>query len=336
MDNNSLISVIIPVHNTQNYLNECLNSLRLQTYENLEFICINDGSTDKSLQILEKYRDSDKRFTIIDQQNLGASEARNKGIAYANGKYISFIDSDDRVSLSLYQKFINIEKKPDIYMFNVCEYDKNTQSVLPNYFFSTREWQNHKDDNTIHTFKDNINPFSGNMSAVNKIFKTEFLQKLIKKIPDGKLFPPGRLFEDQYFFFLTMIYAGSILINPNPMYYYRSTNPDSTTKHLSARVFDIFYIVDRIENLLKQTNNYEEYKYAFFQHKYKQFSYLFFQAETSVREYFYKEMQERLKKYENENLNPQICERLTLYGVYKNILKLNAAEFYAKYNGKLK
>ena len=335
MADNPLISVIIPVYNSEDFLDECLNSLRFQTYPNLEFICINDGSTDSSYEILKEYREKDTRFVILNQNNQGAGRARNAGINIARGKYISFIDSDDRVSLSLYQKFINLKDKPDIYVFNAAEYDKQTKNVYPRYFFTITEWQKHKNDKTIHTFNDNVNPFHGNISAVNKIYKTEFIKSLISKTPDGKLFPVDTIFEDQYFFFLTMIYANSIIVNPDPQYYYRSTNSNSVTQNLSSKVFDIFKIIDRIENLLKITNNYEAYKYALFQHKYKQYAHLFFKAEASLRDAFYKEMQARLLKYESENLEPRICERLTLYGVYKNILKLNSQEFYEKYDGKI-
>lgn len=333
MDNAPLISVIVPVYNSEEYLEECLNSLKLQTYSNLEFICINDGSVDNSSEILNRYKKEDKRFIILNIQNSGAGEARNKGLELAKGEYVSFIDSDDRVSLSLYQNFINLKTKPDVYIFNACEYNKSTKEVLPKYFFSIKEWNNHRNENTVHTFNDNINPFHGNMSAVNKIYNADFLRHL--RTIEPKLFPAGIIFEDQYFFFLTMIYAKSILINQNPQYYYRSTNPDSVTSTLSAKVFDIFFVLDKIESLLRKTNNYEAYKYALFQHKYKQFAHLFFKADSTLREAFYKEMKSRLLKYKDENLDPRICERLTLIGVYKNILKLDAREFYEKYNGKV-
>ena len=336
MADNPLISVIIPVYNSEMFLDECLESLIYQTYSNLEFICINDGSTDSSYEILKQYREKDTRFVILNQTNQGAGRARNAGINIARGKYLSFIDSDDRVSLSLYQKFINLNEKPDIYVFNASEYNKQTRDVYPRYFFSINEWQRHKDDNTIHTFNDNVNPFHGNISAVNKIYRTEFLKSLIKKTPDGKLFPVDTIFEDQYFFFLTMIFAKSIMVNPDPLYYYRSTNNNSVTQNLSSKVFDIFGIIDKIEYLLKITNNYEAYKYALFQHKYKQYAHLFFKADEDLRADFYKEMKARLMRYRDENLNPKICERLTFYGVYKNILKLDAREFYEKYNGKIK
>ena len=335
MDKTPLISVIIPVYNTGEYLKECLDSLRLQTYKNLEFICVDDGSTDNSLEILKDYAAQDKRFIILHQKNSGAGEARNNGLKAAGGKYVSFIDSDDRVSLCLYQNFVNLCQKIDIYIFNVCEYNPSSKDILPKYFFSIDSWNNHKNENSIHTFNDNINPFHGNMSAVNKIYSMSFLKSLTTKTEDNKLFPANMIFEDQYFFFLTMINAKSIIVNPNPQYYYRCSKINSVTQNPAEHVFDIFSIIDKIEAILIETNNYEAYKYAFFQHKYKQFAHLFFKANISDRAAFYNEMKTRLLKYKDEKLNPAICERLTLIGVYKNIIKLNAEEFYEKYKDKI-
>ena len=92
------ISVIIPVYNTAPYLRRCLDSVIQCTYHNLEIICVNDGSKDESLSILEHYQALDNRVRVINQSNSGVSAARHKGLAYATGKYVSFVDSDDWVN----------------------------------------------------------------------------------------------------------------------------------------------------------------------------------------------------------------------------------------------
>lgn len=89
------VSVIIPVYNTEKYLRNCLNSIITQTLREIEIICINDGSTDSSLEILREYAQRDDRFVVISQTNKGQSFARNKGIDVARGEYIAFVDSDD-------------------------------------------------------------------------------------------------------------------------------------------------------------------------------------------------------------------------------------------------
>ena len=315
-----LISVIIPVYNAAEFLEECLNSLRLQTYQNLEFICVNDGSTDCPVEILQRFKESDSRFIIINKENGGASSARNLGLKKVKGEYISFVDPDDRVSLSLYKKFIELENKPDIYMFNAVEINKTSNTVYPKYFFNINEWKNHKDTNTIHVFDDCINPFHGIMSACNKIYRAGL-------IPENP-FPEGLNYEEQYFFFLTMFLAKSIKIDFNPMYYFRNNS-------FSKNTFDLFKITDMIEALIDSKGLSRNYKYALFQHKYKRFAQEYFKTDENLRQEYYEEMRSRLRKYEEEGLDSNICERLTLFGIYKNILNLDYKEFFEKYFQKL-
>ena len=100
------ISVIIPVFNTEKYLKKCLNSIMSQTYSDLEIIIVDDGSTDHSGQIADNYAKKDKRIKVIHQKNAGQSAARNAGLSKATGDFISFIDSDDSISLNFYKKHL--------------------------------------------------------------------------------------------------------------------------------------------------------------------------------------------------------------------------------------
>lgn len=100
------ISIIIPCYNVEKYLPKCLDSIVNQTYKNLEIICINDGSTDNSLKILDGYKEKDDRIIVINQKNRGLSETRNAGIKKASGKYIMFVDSDDWIDLDTCERAI--------------------------------------------------------------------------------------------------------------------------------------------------------------------------------------------------------------------------------------
>ena len=100
------VSVIIPVYNTEKYLRQCLDSIVNQTLIDIEIICIDDGSTDMSLKILEEYSRADSRFTILHQTNQYAGVARNRGLDEAKGKYIFFMDSDDYCDLQLLDKTV--------------------------------------------------------------------------------------------------------------------------------------------------------------------------------------------------------------------------------------
>lgn len=103
-----LVSIIVPVYNTEKYLAECIDSIILQTYPNIEIICINDGSTDKSLLVLEKYAKKDSRVKILSQKNAGVVVARNKAIQKAKGKYILPLDSDDKIAATCIEKLLEL------------------------------------------------------------------------------------------------------------------------------------------------------------------------------------------------------------------------------------
>jgi glycosyltransferase involved in cell wall biosynthesis len=90
-----MINIIVPVYNTATYLPQCLDSLVNQTYRDIEIICVNDGSTDNSPDILKAYAERDSRILVIHQENLGLSDARNKGLESARGEWVMFVDSDD-------------------------------------------------------------------------------------------------------------------------------------------------------------------------------------------------------------------------------------------------
>ena len=92
------VSVIIPVYNTEPWLEECLESACGQTLKNIEILCINDGSTDGSLAVLRKFAERDERIVVINQENRGVAHARNVGLNRAKGKYIYFLDSDDWIA----------------------------------------------------------------------------------------------------------------------------------------------------------------------------------------------------------------------------------------------
>lgn len=117
---NVKISIIVPVYNTEDYLGECLDSVLSQDYTNYEIVCVNDGSTDGSLSILETYRKMDARIRVVTTENKGLSSARNTGVSLAMGEYICYLDSDDmleRGALSRLAKEV-VEDKPDMVVYN--------------------------------------------------------------------------------------------------------------------------------------------------------------------------------------------------------------------------
>src|SRR5574344_49484 len=128
MENKISVSFIIPIFNTEKYLKQCLNSIISQTLSDIEIICINDGSTDNSLCILENFAKKDKRIKVINQKNKGQSAARNKGITLAKGEYIAFVDSDDWAQPDMLEKMYNraTQDDTDVTMASVTLHNEKT------------------------------------------------------------------------------------------------------------------------------------------------------------------------------------------------------------------
>ena len=129
---NLFLSIIVPVYNVEKYLERCLDSILVQPFKNFELILVNDGSTDNSLSICQRYEVTNNRIVIVDKPNGGLSSARNAGLKVAKGNYVSFIDSDDFISSNFYEANMEfLEKKPDIDMMILpyCKYS-DTDNVL--------------------------------------------------------------------------------------------------------------------------------------------------------------------------------------------------------------
>ena len=163
------ISIIIPVYNVEKYLSICLDSILAQSFTDFEVICINDGSDDKSLEILNEYKNKDSRIRVISQENAGVSAARNRGLNVANGEYISFVDPDDWI-------------EPDCYEI---AYNKAVNTNADMLFFGAKyvtdeivEEKNLKSLYICLEENDNLNEMIHITHTIwNKLFKNSFLKK---------------------------------------------------------------------------------------------------------------------------------------------------------------
>ena len=178
---NSLISIIIPVYNVDPYLNRCLKSIRLQTYQHIEIILVDDGSTDKSAEICDAFAFDDKRSTVIHKLNGGLSSARNAGLEIANGDFVAFVDADDFVDLDMYEKLLLActDNSAAISMCAFCYY-----------FSEGKKWIKDKSSKmVIWSAEEAI----GNLllwnridsSACNKLFRKELFSDM--RFPEGKI-----------------------------------------------------------------------------------------------------------------------------------------------------
>lgn len=236
------ISIIVPVYNTEKFLEKCLNSLINQTLKDIEIICINDGSTDKSLQILEKFANKDKRIQIINQTNSGLSVARNIGIKKAKGEYIGFVDSDDWVDLNFFEQlYINVKKyNADIGVAGI----KRVRSYKWKYHIKLEKEEVIQDTNK--KFKKCDVPEK--CYVWNKIYKLSELKKR------NIYFEPNVYFEDRLFTAQVLINLKTLVTVPNTYYNYW-TNPNSIVKTKSKKKLkDSQYTKEKLMKYLKENN----------------------------------------------------------------------------------
>lgn len=251
------LSVIIPVYNVEDYLKECLDSVCNQTLNDLEIICINDGSTDNSLNILNQYTQKDERIKIITKENGGQASARNLGIKEATGEYIAFVDSDDFIEKDMFEKMYlkAHDNNLDLVMCKVSLYDNETAEINDVAWYYMlgvfREFDkdifNHNDTKDF-TCEIAVTPY-------NKLYKTSLLKD--KDI----LFPEGLIFEDEKFFYDVYLQSKRVSIVDESLYYYRINRKGSTVDINKDNDYtDIIEIYKQIRETFSQTNNYNDYK----------------------------------------------------------------------------
>lgn len=227
------ISIIVPVYNAEKYLKKCLDSLVNQTKKELEFILINDGSTDKSEEIIKTYKD--KRIKYFKNKNQGIGKTRNFGIEKATGKYIMFLDSDDYFSNDACEILYKTaeKEKADLIVFDYYRVEKeNLNEVKIESFNAT----NIKDDPNL-LLKINLGP-------CNKIYKSDLI-----KNNDIK-FEENLKYEDTLFV-VKAIYKAKKIMKLNKFLHYYMIHEKSETTVRDKKVFDILKIVDKIRTYLK-------------------------------------------------------------------------------------
>ena len=195
MDSEIKISIIVPVYNTEKYLAQALDSLTGQTLKEIEIICVNDGSTDGSGEILARYASRDSRIKIITQTNSGQSAARNAGMKAARGEYIGFLDADDWADKSAFEKLYRQSDDDDMVIGNICVYNQsmNTYDYNDSYcsinIFPQGFYNKHFSPVECKDFL-----FRISVTPWNKIYKRSFL------IENNLFFCSNLNFEDNPFF----------------------------------------------------------------------------------------------------------------------------------------
>lgn len=243
------ISIIIPIYNVENYLNRSLDSIKNQTYQNWECILINDGSTDKSEEICQRYVEKDRRFKLYTQKNSGSGIARSNGLNKASGDYICFIDPDDYIHTEALQNNISIAEhyEPDVIAngYNeLREKSVNQRKHVITGFFKQKEFREY--------FKSYAQV--GATAVWNKLYKHSFLKN------NHVTFTSQRVGQDALFNYDVYKYVASIYIDGNCYYYYDLTREDSVVNTYNENRFKYENnILNSFKALVKYWNRENEY-----------------------------------------------------------------------------
>lgn len=295
------VSIILPVYNVAPYLRQSLDSIIAQTIKDIEIICVDDGSTDESGKILDEYKEKDSRIKVIHKKNAGTGAARNDGLRIATGECIGFVDPDDWILPNMYERLYGLlqEKDLDIVMFTPDVFNDQTQKHEGFLYFQDSNFPKFLDDKIFN--KDDISPFSYPMCVWNKLYRKKLFDE--NKID----FAEGLDFEDHKVIFKSLFTAKRIYFIREKLYVYRHSRQGSILSDNDTRMFDHIKIYDIVENILKETGNWEKFHLDFLRYKVHNILYYYTMIKPQYKEEYYKKM---VKSLQSTQMNQEEFETL--------------------------
>lgn len=242
-----LVSIIIPVYNVESYLRKCIESILSQSYKNLQIILVDDGSSDSSGKICEEYSKKDKRIIVVHKENGGLSDARNCGLKYANGEYLTFVDSDDWVDQNYIKYLVELKEKYNTEI-SICEFKYITENgeIINKYFGDNRE--------LVLSHKESVKEL-----ALSRYFSTSAWGKLYDtQLFDNLEFPYKRLYEDIPVTYKLFLDGHTVSFGACPLYFYLYRNGAISKKKFTKNRMDAIYFVE--DAMKKMVKKYPEYK----------------------------------------------------------------------------
>lgn len=259
-----LLSIIVPVYNTAPWLRKCLDSIINQTYRNIEIICVDDGSTDDSLAVLQQYAAQDSRIKVLHQENAGVSAARNAGMKLANGEFLTFVDSDDWLELDAYEKILPcMGGGVDL----VCFGGMIDGDVAPEFLENMLEYARVKYSGLVPIVQGVRNT---NVYGCMKVFRKSVIDAYHVQFPVG--IACG---EDAAFYFCYAAVSGMAYYLPEPFYHYVQQPGSAMAQFIkrSARGVDHLRVVENVHDfyvkngVLKKMQSVFDWIFAVYYHK---------------------------------------------------------------------
>lgn len=307
------ISVIIPVFNSESFLERCLNSVINQTFKKIEIIIINDGSTDNSLSIVNQYQKKDSRIIVFNQENKGISFTRNKGIQLSNSELIYFIDSDDEIALEMLEYMFDKSKEDDADIVHslITHVDDECEKLQKLHNLYEKDFDYIKE---ILMF--NIS----SCTPINLYKKSLFIKNHL-------FFPENQYYEDSAMMLKLFFYAKNIVVVDKSFYkYYRNIPNSITTQSSYKHINDVIIGLSQIKEFLKKNSIYDKYEiYFLIRVKRTLVNYILFLNQSI------KNKNEKIEKIkylwqlfeEKKYFNSSLDVLLYLYFILYDILKIN-------------
>ena len=263
---NIKISVVVPIFNVEDYIGPCLDSILNQTFKEFEVICVNDGSTDSSLEILKEYATKDNRIKIINKDNAGYGHTMNLGMDMASGEYFVIVESDDFILPTMFETLYGAAKKnnldfvkSDFYRF----YGEDNTNIIKDYqkLDPTDEYYN-----KIFSTRKNHSTYKLLMNTWTGLYNIDFLRK--NNIRHSET--PGASYQDNGFWFKTFFYGEKVMFIPEPFYMYRRDNPNSSVRN-KTKIYAMDTEYDLINDFLEGKSKRKDFLDAFIYAKYHNF-----------------------------------------------------------------
>lgn len=286
------VSIILPIYNVSQYLRECLDSVTGQTLQDIEILCVNDGSTDDSLDIIHEYAARDPRIVVITGPNGGYGRAMNKGLDRATGEYIGIVEPDDYVVPEMFGELYEVAKEHDLDMVKADFWrftrDKDGREHLQQELLDKSQTRYGEllcpaEDPSCIRFT--LNTWTG-------IYRRAFLEE--HGIRHNET--PGASFQDNGFFFQTFAYARRAMLVNKPYYRNRRDNPNSSVKS-KAKVYCMNVEYDHIRDLLMRDRAlWERFQYMYWWKKYHNYWFTYNRIDDTYKEEYLDRMRQEFKR----------------------------------------
>ncbi len=290
------VSVVIPVYNVEDFLAECLDSITSQTLKDIEIICVNDGSKDKSLDILNGYASKDNRITVIDQENGGHAVATNRGMDLATGKYLFLMDSDDILDLTALEKTFELaeQKQVDFVIFQAINYYMDKNQLIEEENYSMNALADYVGD-SVFNYKDVRDyVFDITVTPWSKLYRRDFIEK------NSIRFPEGLVFDDNVFFY-DVLFAAQKIIFLREHLFRRRWYPTSSTRAGDQRFLNYIDICNLIWDVFFRYGEFDYYKDELFEKKVGTVYYWYKNIKDEFKELFFQAMKKDYQKITDDD-----------------------------------